>query len=388
MQPWQDPQLDELRDETKTWAEDTFPGGLERDRVGHFFTPDMVKALGARGLLGICMPVRYGGEGRPVSHQVAAFEGLGWGCRDTGFVYAAISQVFGIQMTLALLAGDELNQRYLPPAINGEIQLIHCFTEEGGGSDAFGMQTTAVKNEHGAWVLNGTKTYITNGPQGDVAMVWARSGEGRSPFVLTAFMVDLRSPGVSFGREFEKIGLRTVPMGEIVLDDVVVPADHVVGRVGGGLAALTESTGWERALLLTAALGPMGRVLDEVVAWTREREAYGKQIGAHQQVSARVANMVMRHRMSRMAIYDMAARLGTGESIQPHLQDAAVTKLFVSENYTPFMMDAMQTFGVRGILYDWSVQQDLRDSLPSTIYVGTSETMRNTIAKLAGVPVE
>ncbi len=388
MQPWQNPRLDEIRDETRQWAEQTFPGGSRRDRAGEFFSAEMMGELGSKGLLGICMPEQYGGQGRPVAEQVAAFEGLGWGCRDSGFVYAAISQVFGIQMILVLLGSEELCRRYLPGAISGEIQLLHCFTEEGGGSDAFGMETSAVKNEDGDWILSGTKTFITNGPQGDVAMVWAKTTEGRSPFALTAFMVDLTWQGASYGREFEKIGLRTVPMGEVIFEDVVVPADHVIGRKGGGLAALTESTGWERALLLTAALGPMARVLEEVVEWTRTREAYGKPIGAHQQVSSRVANMVMRHRLSRMAIYDMAARLGDGDSIQSHLESAAVTKLFVSENYTPFMIDAMQNFGVRGILYDWDIQQDLRDSIPATIYVGTSETMRNTIAKLAGVPVE
>jgi len=134
--------------------------------------------------------------------------------------------------------------------------------------------------------------------------------------------------------------------------------------------------------------GGSRRDLDDVFEWTRTREACGKAIGAHQQVSSRVANMAIRQRLSRMAIYDMAARLGDGGAIQSRLQSAAVTKLSVSEKYTPFMMDPMQNFGVRGILYDWDIQQDLRDSIPATIYVGTSETMRNTIAKLEGVPVQ
>jgi alkylation response protein AidB-like acyl-CoA dehydrogenase len=388
MQPWQNPRIDQIRDDIKTWAEATYPGGERRDRIGEHFSSDMVKRLGERDLLGICMPARFGGQGRSVSDQVAAIEGLSWGCRDSGFVFAVASQLFGIQMTLALLGSDELNARYLPAAIRGDIQLIHCFTEEGGGSDAMGMSTRATKNDAGDWILTGTKTFITNGPHGDAAMVWARTGEGRSPFALTAFMVDLSWDGVSHGREFEKIGLRTVPMGEVVFDEVVVPADHVIGRQGGGLAALTESTGWERAVVLAVVLGPMGRVLEEIVAWTRTREANGKSIGAFQQVSSKVADMVTRYRMSRMAIYDMAARLGDGDSVQPHLEQAAITKLFVSESYQPFMIDAMQTFGVRGILFDWGVQQDLRDALPTTIYVGTSETMRNTIAKLSGVPVE
>ncbi|MDH3499510.1 MAG: acyl-CoA dehydrogenase family protein [Acidimicrobiia bacterium] len=388
MQPWQDPELDQIRDETRAWALETFgDGGSERDRVGHSYDPVAWKAIAERGLLGICMPEEFGGQGRPVTHAVAAFEGLGHGSRDSGLVYAAISQVFGIQMTLALLGSDELKRRYLPGSVAGDVTLVHGFTEEGGGSDAFGM-SAAARKEGESWILSGTKTFITNGPNADVAMVWAKTGEGRSPFALSCFIVDMAWDGASLGRTFEKVALRTVHMGELVFDEVVVPASHILGRKGGGLRALTESTGWERAVLLTSALGPMARVLDEVIDWSKDREAYGKPIGNYQQVSSKVADMIMRYKLSRMVIYDMAARLGHGESIQPWMQDAAIAKLFVSENYLPFMMDAVQTFGVRGILYDFPVQQDLRDAIPSTIYVGTSESMRNTIAKLAGVPVE
>lgn len=388
MQPWQDPELDEIRDEIKTWAHESLgSGGRERDRRGEAYEPVSWKAIADRGLLGTCLPAEYGGRDQPVSHAVAAFEGLGHACRDTGLVYAAISQVFGIQMPLSLLGSAELKSAYLAPSIAGDLTLVHGFTEEQGGSDALGMSTVA-RRDGDHWILSGTKTFITNGPNADVAMVWAKTAEGRGPFCLTCFLVDMRWPGAALGRTFEKIALRTVHMGELVFDDVAVPATHVLGRPGGGLRALTESTGWERALLLTCALGPMGRVLEEVVEWSKTRKAYGKAIGSFQQVSSRLADMIVRYNTSRMVIYDMAARLGHGESTQPWMREAAVAKLFVSENYLPFMLDAMQTMGVRGILHDFEIQQDLRDAIPSTIYVGTSESMRNTIAKLAGVPVE
>jgi alkylation response protein AidB-like acyl-CoA dehydrogenase len=388
VQPWQNPDLDRIRDETRAWAEEIFGvGGLERDRVGDSFDDMAWKAVAERGLLGICLPTEHGGQGRSVSEAVAAFEGFSHGCRDSGLVFAAISQVVGIQMSLALYASEELKQRYLAPAIAGDVSLVHGFTEDGGGSDAMGMVTTA-ERDGDDWILNGTKTYITNGPRGDVAIVWAKTAEGRSPFALTCFMVDMSWEGASMGRTFEKVALRTVHMGELVFDQVRVPADHVVGRPGGGLQTLTESTAWERAIVLTSALGPMARVLDDVIEWTKTRQAYGKPIGSFQQISSKVADMSLRHHMCRMAIYDLAARLGNGDSIHPWLRESAMTKLFVSENYTPFMLDAMQTFGVRGILYDHEIQQDLRDAIPSTIYVGTSESMRNTIAKLAGLPVE
>lgn len=347
----------------------------------------MWKAIAARGLLGICLPVEHGGEARPVIEAVAAFEGLSHGCLDSGVAYAATSQVFGIQMPLVLMASAELNQTYLPGIIAGDISVAHAFTEEGGGSDAFSMDTAATKDgDH--WILTGTKTFVTNAPRADLALVFARTGEGRSPFALTAFLVDMTWAGASYGRVFDKIGLRTVGMGELCFDAVRVPRSHAVSRAGDGLRVLTESTGWERALLLTSALGPMRRVLDQVIDRARNREQFGRPIGSFQQVSAKVADMVWRYKVSRMLIYEIAARLENGLSTNPLMQDTAIVKLFVSENYQQFMLDAVQIFGVRGILYDWPIQQAFRDSIPSTIYAGTSESLRNTIAKLAGLAVE
>ena len=386
-QPWHDPEIDEIRSAAQTWAEETFPNGLERDRVGDSYSNEAWKMLADHGFFGLCVPTEFGGEGRPVVRTLAAFEGLAAGCLDSGMVYAAISQVFGIQMPLALLASSDLVSQYMPGIITGDITLAHALTEEGGGSDAFGMATAAEKGDDG-WRLTGTKTFITNAPNADMALVFARTGEGRSPFSLSAFFVDMTWHGASYGRTFEKTGLRTVPMGELIFDDVLVPHDHVVGRAGMGLLTLTESTGWERGLLLVHGLGAMGRILELTTEHARSRQAYDKPIGSFQQVSSKVADMVSRHRIARMLMYDIAARIDAGSSASDLLSDTAVAKLYISEAYVDFMRDAVQLHGVRGILYDWQVQQGLRDAIPSTIWGGTSETLRNTIAKLEGLPVD
>ena len=379
------PELDEIRARWRAFAEDNLGGdAAERDKMGGY-DPAAWKVCAAEGLLGICMPARLGGAGLPVSHAVAAFEGLSYGCRDGGFVYAMVSQLFGVQMPLAAIANPVIDD-YLRGAVTGDLIMAHGFTEESAGSDAFSMQTKAEASE-GEWLLTGRKTFITNAPEAHAALVFARTGDGRSPFDLSAFFVDLSWAGVSKGREFEKMGLRTVRMGELVFDGVRVPNDHLVGGKGRGLWVVTESTGWERAVLLTAALGPMGRVLNEVIDWAKHRTQFERPIGSFQQVSAKVADMIVRHKLCRMVIYDMASRLDRDPTIRPWMQDVAIAKLFVSENYVQFMLDAMQIFGARGYLYDWPIQQDVRDSLSSTIYAGTSETLRNTIAKLAGLPV-
>ena len=175
-------------------------------------------------------------------------------------------------------------------------------------------------------------------------------------------------------------------MGELHFDGVPVPIDHVVGAEGGGVGILAESTGWERALLPATLLGPMRRSIDGCTEWARKREQFGRPIGAFQQVSARIANMVMRHQICRQTVYDMAARLQQSTTVHPLTQQAAIVKLFVTENAIQVQLDALQVMGVRGYLEESPVQQDLKDSLAGTLWSGTSETLRNTIARFAGLP--
>lgn len=386
MQPWENTELEQLRETTSTWAARTLAGeSARRDRDGEF-SRERWKLCAEQGLLGTCVSPELGGGGKPVTHAVAALEGLGHGCDDGGFVYAIVSQLFGICMPLQLHASEELKRKYLPKVIAGELMLAHAFTEEDSGSDAFSMKTRAEQTKTG-WRLSGKKSFLTNAPSADVALVFARTAEGRSPFGLTAFLVDLSWKGVSRGREFEKAGLRTVHMGELLFEDVEIPNEHVVSRPGAGLQLLVESTGWERAVLLTAALGPMMRTVEECVERARTRQQFGKAIGAHQQISAAIADMIMRQRMCRMAIYDMASRLGAGVSTRSLMQETSMTKLFVSENYVQVQLAALQIFGVRGYLQESPIQQRLRDAVSSTIYAGTSEILRNIIARTAGLPV-
>lgn len=387
MQPWQDPSLDVTRGEFEGIAAERLASPRQSWDDPSGYDPETWKAAASAGALGVCMPEAMGGRGLSVAHAVAAFEGIGTAITDSGMLYAMTSQVFGVQVPLLMMASEEVRETVVRPAIAGDLSLAYAFTEEASGSDIYSTSTRAVKDgDH--WVLNGAKAYITNAPMADVALVFALTGEGRSPFALSAFVVDMRSRGASYGRDFEKVGFRTVRMGELIFDEVRVPRTHVVGRPGAGLNVLTESVGWERSAVLAALLGPMRRVLGLVTDWTRTRRAYDAPIGSFQQVSARVADLVTSHRMARMAVYDIAGRLSVGGSTQPLMQDIAATKLFVTEAYKQFMLDAMQPFGVRSFLYDHEIQQHVRDSLAATIWAGTSETMRNTIAKLQGLPVD
>ncbi len=386
MQPWEDPEIEKIREQYHQLALDHFSGDFrKRDKEGEFSLERWEKAA-ELGFLKIMMPTSVGGNGMSALHAVAAIEGFGEGCQDTGFVYAMANQIFGIQLALNQFGSEEAKALFLPELMNGSRLAAYGFTEETSGSDAYAMETTAISEGEG-YRINGKKCYITNAPFADTALVFAKTGEGRSPFSLTAFIVDMNSEGASHGREFEKMGLRTVRMGELVFDNVYVPKTNIVGGKGVGLRVLTESTGWERSMLIATALGAMNRGLKICTDRVKSRTQFDKPIGAYQQISSKIANMVMRQRLSRQVIYDLASKLTSGISMHHCAQDAAIAKLFVSESFQQFELDAMQIFGVRGYLLASVINQDLRDSLSFNIWSGTSETLRNTIAKYEGLPV-
>lgn len=387
MQPWQDPEIEEIRQKYFQFTKENLSGDTtKRDREGDF-SLERWKKVTDFGFLKLLMPASLGGSEGPVTHAVAAMEGLGQGSMDGGFNYALCNQLCGLQVTLNIFASDQLKSQYLPDLMTGKSLAAYGFTEQTSGSDAYSMETTAIEEEDG-FRLTGTKCYITNAPFANLVLVFAKTSQTRNPFALTAFLVDMDWEGASHGQEYDKMGLRTVRMGELIFKNVLVPKSHVVGVKGGGLRVLTESTLWERAILIATALGPMARGLEACVERTKTRTQFDKPIGSFQQISAKVANMIMRYKLSRQTIYDIASKIGNGTSLQPHAQDAAIAKLFVSDNFINFELDAMQIFGVRGYLLESFSQQDLRDSLSFNIWAGTSETLRNTIAKLAGLPVE
>lgn len=386
MQPWEDPEIEEVKEKYCQLALTHFSGDFaERDKQGEFSLERWKKAAEI-GFLKMLMPASYGGHEMPVTHVVAAIEGFGEACHDSGFVYALANQLCGIQIALNQFGSEEAKKEFLPDLMNGKRLAAYGFTEESSGSDAYAMETIATADGDG-YRISGNKCYITNAPYADTVLLFAKTGEGRNPFSLTAFMVDMNSEGASHGREFDKMGLRTVRMGELIFDNVHVPKTNIVGGKGVGLRVLTESTGWERSVLIATALGPMNRGLKACIERVKSRTQFDKPIGSYQQISAKIANMVMRQRLSRQVIYDLTSKLSNGKSMQHCAQDAAIAKLFVSENFTQFEMDAMQIFGVRGYLLESFINQDLRDSLSFNIWSGTSETLRNTIAKFEGLPV-
>ncbi|MFI1012556.1 acyl-CoA dehydrogenase family protein [Streptomyces sp. NPDC020965] len=327
--------------------------------------------------------------GRPgaVTRAVATIEGIGRAGTGAGLCYAMASQRFGIQFPLRSVLSDDV-WRGLGDTENGDVLLCHALTEEGGGSDPLSMTTTAERRPDGSYVLTGMKSFVTAAPVADVALVFARTAAERHPFALSAFLVDLGAATVRRGEPFPKTALTEVPMGSIEFDGVRLGPDRMVGEEGAGLGLLTLTTAWERALLLSYALGPMRRVLDRTVEWCRTREHFGRRMGSSHIVAARVADMALALHRSRELVYRMAARLDDGERPRQLAADAALTKISVAEDYLMFSRQAALLGGVRSFVEDSGLTTDLISPMAASTYAGPNDLLRITVARELGLPVE
>jgi alkylation response protein AidB-like acyl-CoA dehydrogenase len=371
-----------LRDSIERFAR----GALNHDVAARdreqTFSRALWKQCAEVGLQGLPAPEAYGGsEADPVSCAVA-LEALGHGCRDGGLVFSLAAHILACVVPISRHGSDAQKARYLPGLCDGSLVGAHAITEPGSGSDTFAMRTKA-ERVAGGWRLNGTKTFISNGPVADVVVVFAVTDAGKGFHGgTTGFVVERGTPGFASGQAFEKMGLRTSPVGELVFDDAFVGDDAVLGGVGAGAAVFTTAMDWERTLLVAAHLGTIQRLLETSIAYARQRQQFGQTIGKFQAVSHRIADMKVQLEAARMLTWRAAAKLGTTRS---NAMDAAIAKLFVSETLVKTAIDTIQLHGGNGFMVEYEVERALRDAIGSTLYSGTSEMQRNIIARWLGL---
>jgi alkylation response protein AidB-like acyl-CoA dehydrogenase len=333
------------------------------------------------GVLGMPIPTEFGGLGLGLSALLAVMEGLGYGSRDQGLLFSINAHLWTNSIPLLLYGTQEQRERYLPRLCSGELIGANGATEPDSGSDVFSMRTTAVKNGD-AYVLTGTKTFVTNGPIADIAVVYATVDPQLGATGITAFIVERGTPGVTFGRPFEKMGLRTSPMCEMVFDHCEVPVPNRLGREGRGVNVFESSMEWERGCILATCLGVMRRQLEECVAHARSRKQFGKPIGKFQSVANKIVDMKVRLDTCRPLVYRIGSLKDEGK---PAVQEAAIAKLHVSECFVKSSLDAIQLFGGYGYMREQGIECDLRDAVGATIYSGTNEIQRNIIAASLGL---
>jgi alkylation response protein AidB-like acyl-CoA dehydrogenase len=371
-----------LRDNIVRFAREVLsPGVAERDRE-QAFSRELWRKCGEIGIQGLPVPEQYGGSGCDPLTTAIGLEALGYGCKDGGLVFSLCAHLLSCVVPLWQHGNEAQKRRYLPGLCNGTLVGVHAMTEPGSGSDAFALRTRAEPDGSG-FRINGTKTFISNGPIADVVIVFAMTDPKKGYHGgVTAFLVESSARGFSAGAKFEKMGLRTSPIGELVFTDLYVPADAVVAGVGAGSAVFTSAMDWERICLFASHVGAMERLLETSIAYARTRSQFGQLIAKFQAVSHRIADMKVQLEAARLLTYRAAWRLQHARSAS---LDAALTKLFVSEALVEAAQGAVQIHGGYGFMAEYEVERALRDAVGSTLYSGTSEMQRNIIARWLGL---
>ena len=353
---------------------------MKRDDAGEF-PREAWQACAKFGIQGLPIPAELGGAGSDVLTTALVMEALGHGCLDNGLLFSLNAQMWSVELPLLIFGSQAQQRAYLPGMVAGDLIGAHGMTEPGSGSDALHMSTRAERRgDH--YILKGTKQYITNAPVADVLLVYASVQDRPGLQGLSAFLVDARTPGLSVSNSFEKMGLRTSPMGEITLQDCAVPAERRLGPEGAGMAIFNSSMEWERSCLFASIAGAMRRQLEACVAYARSREQFGQPIGKFQGVSGKLADMYVRLEAARSLIYRCAWLKQQGRSAPA---EAAAAKLFTSEAWVRSSQDAIQVHGAWGYMKSAGIERDLRDAVASTIYSGTSEIQRVVLARMLGL---
>jgi alkylation response protein AidB-like acyl-CoA dehydrogenase len=372
----------DLCDEVRRFARAQLQGGAaERDR-DLVFSRELWQQCGTLRLQGLPVPEGLGGRGADPLSTALALEALGYGCPDAGLVFSVGAQLATAALPLWKFGTADQHAHYLRELCAGSWIGIGALTEPQAGSDAMGITTTA-RTDGTGFVLNGAKRYISNAPVADLFIVYALTDAAKGfQGGTTAFLVEAGTPGFTISRVLEPMGMRTAPLGEIVLDDVRVGSESVLGGVGGGATVFNVTMDWERVLLMASHVGTMQRLLERSIQYARTRKQSGQAIGKFQAVAHRLVDRHVACEASRLLVYRAASRLGAAKSV---MLDAAIAKLSTSEAYVDTAFAALRTHGASGYMTENELERSLRDAVGSTIYSGTSDIQRNIIARWLGL---
>jgi alkylation response protein AidB-like acyl-CoA dehydrogenase len=345
------------------------------------FNRDAWRQCAEFGVLGMPIPQEFGGLGLGLSSLLAVMEGLGYGTRDQGLLFSLNAHLWTNSIPILMYGSEAQRRTYLPGLCNGSLIGANAASEPDAGSDIFSLRTRAVRDGD-AYVLNGTKMFVTNAPVADLIVAYATIDPALGPTGITAFIIERATAGVIVGRKLHKMGLRTSPMAEVIFENCRVPAGQRLGREGRGVEVFECSMEWERGCILASCLGVMRRQLEECIRHARERKQFGRPIGKNQSVANRIVDMKVRIETCRSLVY----RIGTlKERNQEAMLDAAMAKLHVSQCFVQSGLDAIQIYGGYGYMTEQQVERDLRDAVGSSLYSGTSEIQRNIIARALGL---
>ena len=367
--------IDALRDMVRRFAQERIaPLAAEIDSSNEF-PAHLWRELGDLGLLGITAEPEFGGTGMGYLAQVVAVEEISRASASVGLSYGAHSNLCVNQITR--WGTQEQKSRFLPGLCSGETVGALAMSESGSGSDVVSMRLRAEK-KNDRYVLNGSKMWITNGPDAGTLVVYAKTDPERGSRGITAFVLDTATPGFSVAQKLDKLGMRGSNTGELVFDDVEVPFENVLHEEGRGVEVLMSGLDYERVVLAAGPVGIMAACMDVAVPYVHERKQFGQPIGEFQLVQGKLADMYATMNACRAYVYSVARACDRGQTTR---KDAAGCVLYAAEKATQTALDAIQLLGGNGYVNDYPTGRLLRDAKLYEIGAGTSEIRRWLIGR-------
>ncbi|MBK8200102.1 MAG: isovaleryl-CoA dehydrogenase [Acidobacteria bacterium] len=366
---------DMIRETVKNFAQNEIaPRAAEIDRTDKF-PRDLLPKMGELGLLGITVEEEWGGTGLGYLEHVVAMEEISRASASVGLSYGAHSNLCVNQ--LRRWGNDDQKARYLPKLISGEHLGSLAMSESGAGSDVVSMKLRADKKGD-RYVLNGTKMWITNAPDADTLVVYAKTDPNGGSKGITAFLIERGFKGFSVAQKLDKLGMRGSETGELVFEDCEVPEANVMGPVGAGARILMSGLDYERAVLSAGPTGIMQACLDVVIPYIHDRKQFGQSIGEFQLVQGKLADMYVQMNAAKAYVYAVAKACDRGETAR---KDAAGAILYAAETATKLALDAIQLLGGNGYINEYPTGRLLRDAKLYEIGAGTSEIRRWLIGR-------
>ena len=366
---------DMIRETVASFAQNELaPRAAEIDRTDTF-PRDLLPKMGELGLLGITVEEDWGGTGLGYLEHVVAMEEISRASASVGLSYGAHSNLCVNQ--LRRWGNDDQKSRYLPKLISGEHLGALAMSESGAGSDVVSMKLRAEKKGD-RYVLNGTKMWITNAPDADTLVVYAKTEPEAGSRGITAFLIERGFKGFSVAQKLDKLGMRGSETGELVFDNCEVPEENVMGPLNGGVGVLMSGLDYERAVLSAGPTGIMQACMDVVIPYIHDRKQFGQSIGEFQLIQGKVADMYVQMNAAKAYVYAVAKACDRGETTR---KDAAGAILYAAETATKLALDAIQILGGNGYINEYSTGRLLRDAKLYEIGAGTSEIRRWLIGR-------
>jgi acyl-CoA dehydrogenase len=372
---------DELRESVRRFVESEVAPHVTAWEDARGFPRELYERCGELGFLGLKFPEEHGGQGGTHIHDAVWVEELSRRGASGG-VAAGLNAHSSIALPPVYRFGNEWQrQRWVVPGIKGTKIGALGITEPGGGSDVASLRTRAKRTDAG-WVVNGSKTFITNGVVADFLVCAVKTTEEGGHHGISFLVIDTDSPGYEVTSKLEKHGWHSSDTGEIAFADVEVPEEHLLGEENGGFQLIMANFAWERLLMAVGAVGAMDRLIELSVAYAKERDAFGRPIGSFQAIRHKVAEMATTAAAARNLTYDTLRRFEEGEDV---IRDVSMAKLFTQRALVDVASEAMQIHGGYGYMKEYEVERALRDARLGPIGGGTDEIMKEIIGKTYGL---